>query len=424
MINPSVTLSRWIKIIGEYVSIQAFVQAIGLICGIIVIRNLSKEEYAYFTLANSMQGAMNVLADSGVSSAVAAIGGKVWNNPYQFGQLINTALKCKTYLGLISTIIVSPILYISLINNGAYPIYTIIIIFGVIIELYFYILTGIKLQALKLNSKIKNLQNIDISFVIVRFLLLLLCLAFFNACVAVYISAIASAIRYKLVKNYISKLQININAPLSKKLEKEINKVVIFQAPSTIYYCFSGQLTVLLISFFGKTENIAEFGALSRLAVIFMILSSVVNNIALPSFSRTQNQYQLAKKYLIITTIYVLFSCLLLFLSFAFQDQFIYVIGNKYISARDDLILMVLSVVVSNFVSLLWSLNTSKSWIKSSWILIPLSIIIKIILLFLIDISTVRGIILFSTFSFLPNIFVNLLMSFRGIANQKIIKSS
>ena len=69
---------KWASKLSKYISAQLLVQFFGLACGILLIRNLSKQEYAYFTLANSLQGSMNVLASSGIISALSAIGGKVW----------------------------------------------------------------------------------------------------------------------------------------------------------------------------------------------------------------------------------------------------------------------------------------------------------------------------------------------------------
>lgn len=76
----------WLKTLSKFVSVQLVVQVLGFASGILLIRTLDKQEYAYFTLANSMQGTMNVLANAGVGSALWAIGGKVWQDPYRFGQ--------------------------------------------------------------------------------------------------------------------------------------------------------------------------------------------------------------------------------------------------------------------------------------------------------------------------------------------------
>ena len=84
---------RQIRIISNFLTIELGVQALGLISGLLLIRVLDKSEYAYFTIANSMQATMNLLADMGIGISLSALGGKVWQDKNRFGQLISTALK-------------------------------------------------------------------------------------------------------------------------------------------------------------------------------------------------------------------------------------------------------------------------------------------------------------------------------------------
>src|SRR6202011_6299540 len=64
------------RIIGNLALVQAVVQILGFLSGILVIRSLSQQEYAYFTIANTMQGTLNLLADIGISVGVVSIGGR------------------------------------------------------------------------------------------------------------------------------------------------------------------------------------------------------------------------------------------------------------------------------------------------------------------------------------------------------------
>jgi hypothetical protein len=44
--------------------------------------------------------------------------------------------------------------------------------------------------------------------------------------------------------------------------------------PATLFYAFEGQIGVLLISWFGKADTIAEVGALSRIPQISVLLGA------------------------------------------------------------------------------------------------------------------------------------------------------
>src|SRR6185436_10391721 len=107
------------RIIGNLAIVQAVVQALSFLSGILVIRSLTQQEYAWFTIANTMQGTLNLLADIGISAGVISIGGHVWQDRHRFGQLINTGLHLRKQLALLALIGVVPVLYFLLARNGA-----------------------------------------------------------------------------------------------------------------------------------------------------------------------------------------------------------------------------------------------------------------------------------------------------------------
>lgn len=57
---------------------QSGIQFLAVVTGLAVVRLLSVREYAYYTIANAALGTLTVLTDCGVTQAVLALGGKVW----------------------------------------------------------------------------------------------------------------------------------------------------------------------------------------------------------------------------------------------------------------------------------------------------------------------------------------------------------
>ena len=62
-------------------------QCLGFGAGILVIRNLPKREYALYTLGTATLSMIMILADSGIGSAMTAVGGRVWRDRYRLSQL-------------------------------------------------------------------------------------------------------------------------------------------------------------------------------------------------------------------------------------------------------------------------------------------------------------------------------------------------
>src|ERR1700682_2137911 len=107
------------RVVGNFAIVQALVQLIGFASGILLVRWLSQKEYAYFTIANTMQGTINLLADIGIIVVLISICGRVWHDRHRFGELISTALSVRKKLGTIAIIVVTPIMYFMLVKNGA-----------------------------------------------------------------------------------------------------------------------------------------------------------------------------------------------------------------------------------------------------------------------------------------------------------------
>src|SRR5438552_8999470 len=110
---------RLVRQVGGFAWVQMLVQLIGFATGILLIRCLEQREYALFTIANTMQGTINVLADIGISIGLVSIGGRVWQDGKRFGELISTGLKFRRKLGAVAVLGVLPLLYIMLAKNGA-----------------------------------------------------------------------------------------------------------------------------------------------------------------------------------------------------------------------------------------------------------------------------------------------------------------
>jgi O-antigen/teichoic acid export membrane protein len=162
------TALQRVRVVGKFAFVQAVVQVIGFLSGILLIRYLDQREYAYFTIANTMQGTVNVLADIGISIGLVSIGGRVWNDRHRFGQLVNTALGLRRKLGILAVIGVVPILYFMLLKNGASVNYIAILILSVLAGLGVQLSIGVLSVVPRLRSDIGQIQTIDLTSAVAR----------------------------------------------------------------------------------------------------------------------------------------------------------------------------------------------------------------------------------------------------------------
>ena len=413
--SPILRALRRARVVGNFAIVQAIVQVIGFGSGILIIRTLEQREYAYFTIANTMQGTINLLADIGISVGLISIGGRVWHDRQRFGQLINTALRARKKLGAVAIIIVTPFLFFLLSRNGAPVFYSTILILLLLAGILVQLSLGVLSVVPRLRSDITRIQIIDFTGATVRFVTLLaLALIFLNAGIAIAVASATLFLQYLMLRRYAAGV-IDLEAPPNPEDRQEIVRLVKHLAPNAIFYSVQGQITVFLISIFARqATSVAEVGALGRLAMIFTVLSNLLANIFVPAFARCHEPRRLRLLYIAIVGGVLGFSALVLAAAGLFPKEFLFVLGNKYAHLGRELLLIVGGTVFSALAGTLWALNASKAWVKGSWLYIPLTLGTQIALIPYTDFSSVAGVLIFNLISVVPSLFLNLALSYRG----------
>lgn len=410
----------WSKTLSKFVSLQLVIQIIGFASGILLVRTLDSQQYAYYTIANTMQSAMSILADSGINIALISIGGKIWQDHNRFSQLINTALQLRFFFAVVVFVVVVPIMLWMLISNGTSTMYAVLISIFVLLGINAQLTTGVLDVVPQLHSQLRRLQNIELIFNISRFIFIVVAfLTYLNAAIAVLTASIALMLKRYVLKSWITD-SFDINAQVNDEDRKSILRIVRIQAPNSIFYCIQGQVTVFLISIFGSAQSIAEVGALGRISVIFLIIKSVMDTIVVPSFSRCQSHSILLRRYWQVLVIYLLISTGIVSVVLLFPDQILWILGSQYTHLKIEVFWMILSVVVNGLFGIIRSLNISKAWIELTWLYAPLTIITQIMLLLFFDFSTTKGVIIFGILSLLPNLILNLFISYKGFSTNEV----
>jgi O-antigen/teichoic acid export membrane protein len=409
----------WTKILTRFLSLEALVQGLTFACGILIVRALPKPDYALFTVANTMLATMNLMADNGIGSGITAIGGRVWQDRFRFGQLITTAMQLRRMFAIASVTLVTPILAWMLLRNGAAPSYAALITATVLFGFYFQLTVGVLMPVPRLHLEVNRIQNLNVWYSALRLALLIVAYEILlNTAVAMLAAALSLALQEIVLRRWVPTMA-DPKAPVHEGDRREILSIVRSQAPNSIYYCIHSQLNVWLISVFGSATGVAEVGALGRLAVIFAMLASVMGNVIYPRFARVQEAGLLWRRYWQILGGHAVLALALLGVAAIFPDAFLWVLGPKYANLKHELLLMILSAVLFSILACMWQLNVARGWIVSPWLLVPVGVATQIVLIVLLDVSTVRGVLLMNAYATIPGFFLNLLRTRQGIRDFK-----
>ncbi len=407
-------LRYWLGTVGRFASVQVVMQAINAATGFLILRQLTKTDYALYTIANTMQGTMSILADAGIGVALSAIGGKVWQDRHRMGSLVNTALRTRWRMAGAVGVVMSPMLAWMLWRNGAGLVYGAALFTGVLANLYFQLSQDVYVIVPRLHSQMERVMRNNLMLAAMRLMLTAALLAiFFDALVAVAMAVAISAYQNVKMAGW-SGEHADPDAPINPSDRTEITRKIRHLLPSAIFYCLQGQLLILLISFTGRSDHVADVGALGRLAVLFDLFGALLVNLALPAFTRCHDPAMLKKRYGQILGGYVCLAvAMTAFAAFA-PAPMLWLLGKKYAGLRYELILIVANMSIGTLTATMWSMNAAKGWVHYLWLEIPMRLILQAVLLMLIDTSTVPGAIYFLMISQLSPLLFNAGLTYTG----------
>ncbi len=374
--------------------VQLIVQALNAVAGFLMVRSLDKPNYAWFTIISGMSAALSVLADSGIGSAVTAIGGSIWQDKKALSSLITAALKLRLKMAALAALLVAPLSVWMLMRNNA-PVTEALILTVIVLLPIWHLSTAAVLNVVnRLYSRTWQLQIADLAPALIRALLTLLLVAvgLISPLTAVLTLLVSQAIQYLIVqqqvRSYISEIP---DSAAIQRYSGKVLKVIKQLYPNCLFICFQGQLATWLISIFATTNEVADLGALNRLGVIFAVLGGPVGQYIAPEFARSQNQTRLKSLAGSLIFGYSAFCALLVLITCWKGDIFLWLLGEKYKHLHLELLLVVIGMSIAGLNSVIWALNFARGWVEYVWLNIPLTILSQIIAAFIVPLNTVKG---------------------------------
>lgn len=402
------TILNWGKLISITGSAQIIVQILGFASGILIIRLLPVQEYALYTLANTMLGTMTVLADGGISTGVMSQGAKVWQNKVMLGKVLATGLDLRRKFAIFSLLGATPFLIYLLLHNGASWLTTVLIVAS-LIPAFLAALSDTLLEIVpKLHQDILPLQKNQLMVGVGRLFLTGLTIFIFPwtfvAILASGIPRMYGNIKLKQIANsFIDKKQ-RPDPVIQSGILKMVKKII----PGAIYYCISGQITIWLISIFGKTESVAQLGALGRFAILLSLFNVLLATLVLPRYAiLLENKSLLLKKFVQILCLVTILVCFIVAMVYIFSDQLLWVLGKNYSELKSELMLSIVGSCLSLLAGISFSLCSSRGWILNPLISIPITLLSIGIGVFIFNVSNLSGVLLFNIFLAAVQLFMN-----------------
>ena len=386
-------LIEWVKLISFTGSVQLMVQAISFVSGILVIRLLPTNEYAFYTIANTMLGTINLLSDGGITSGVMAQGCKVWQDKDKLGSVLMTGLGLRRKFAIGSLILGVPFLAYLLNHLGASWLICVLVIASLIPAIYAALVDSILEIVPKLHQAIIPLQKNQMYVSFARLILSALTLFIFPFASIAIIAAGIPRIFGNIKLKKIASVYANTDLEPDKEVQKNILNVVKRVLPGTIYFCVSGQVTIWLISIFGKTSDVAQLGAIGRITILLSVISSVLYTLIVPRFARFNDTFKLKQFFWRVHGLTWIVSMSLVVFIWLFADYILLVLGPQYASLDQEMTMSMLAGGIALVGGVSLSLCTSRGWVINPLISISLSILALVLGIAFCNIGTLIGVI-------------------------------
>lgn len=375
---------------------QAFVQAIGFTSGLLVLTFLPTEEYALYTIANSLLVTMCGIGDAGVATGVMAQGGKVWQDKKRLGEVLLTGKKFRAIFSKIGLCIGLPILFLMLQNQGASMFTSAAVALS--ITPAFLASLNVKLLSIAplLHQDTNQIQRLQIASNGIRLLLTAAINAVFPfAAIAFLVTGVAQSWWSHRLKKSLDQYA----EPASEEdpiVREAIYDIVKRTLPSSLYFSLSLQLSVYILAILGATNSVAQLGAISRITIVTSIYASVFSYIIAPRFARLNVSNAALKKRFLQVQGAVILMCLLAYLpAFHYATQILRVLPSDYHGLTYVFRMHLASCTIGVLITTLTALNSSRGYVLKPTIHIPLNLAILLVAAWVIRPQSLMGVIQF-----------------------------
>jgi O-antigen/teichoic acid export membrane protein len=417
------TVIKWGKLISITGGAQFIVQVVGFVSGLLIIRLLPIQEYALYTLANTMLGTMIVLADGGISTGVMAQGAKVWQDKEKLGAVLVTGLDLRRKFAVGSLIVATPILIYLLLLNAASLLTTLLIVAS-LIPAFFAALSDTLLEIVpKLHQDILPLQKNQVWVGVGRLFLTGLTIFIFPWTFVVILASGIPRIYGNIKLKQIAFSKVDSKQIPDAKIRNEILVVVRRMMPESIFYCVSGQITIWILSLFGTVNALASIGAIGKLGAIFNFFAVVFSVLIVPEFAKLDMVKSNLKKAMIAVFVgCFMLTIIIILITSIFSNELLWILGKHYKNLNNELVLSMIAACISFFQVCFFGLNNSRGWVINPILYITIVILTIIVAILMFDVSTLTGILYFNITVTSVQAIILLTYSFYRIYTIKILE--
>lgn len=410
--------SRKVEILSKFSGLQLVYQLANVLFGLLVLRVLSIEEYAKYSLVFGFQSLISVLVDVGFSGVTLNRISQQMRDKVVVGEYISAAVYFRKRISLV-LLPISLAFFIAIALKYDWTVLEQTFLFiPIALIIGYHSWTGYYGPLLLLHERIGQYYKPQILGPLGKIISIIGLVRFecINSVAVMWLNALAvvyNAFYFKIKSKrfYVATKNVDPNR------KDEVKKILLPIIPTIIFFAFQGQISLFLISIFGSVTGLAQVSALGRIGQLFFFVS-VLNSIVIVPYLAKLGDEDFEKRFGHVSLFVLIVASFISAFGFAFPDLIMSILGDRYNGLAAETSFVILGAAFNYIAGSFYSILLMKGWMsyRYSIINIGVTIMLQIVLIVSMDLSEAMGVVLFGVITALAGCIVNFVTCMMGLS--------
>jgi O-antigen/teichoic acid export membrane protein len=418
-------IKNWIRLAAAYGVATASIRLMAAASSIILVRALSVENYAFFTVLLTTFTFACTFSDLGSTESVAYFRRRALQRKRAWDGYVSAVRRLRT-ISLMFAFVLAIAYFLWVTRSfGRAVSETTLAVVALVAAAVFATSASIWIYLLRLEGGFNASYVAEASNETAKLTVALAMLWFSTnqGTVAFIGILLGSAMLFAVSRRSYRKLPLSREKRSGRtESDRRRFRVLMGQArhvyPVALYFAIQGPFIIWIAAEFGGLRVVGELGALGRVSAILAAAAGFVVAVIVPRLSNISDDARFRAAYFRILAMLLTYAAVVPALTWYFADYILLILGSNYAGLQLELSLVVASGVVSTIVVFLWQVSRIRGWLRWQTLRIPMLIVVQIGLVSVLDLSSLSAVLLLSLATFAVDAAMQFAINIHGLREK------
>ncbi len=410
------SVRRVLGLVASYASLNILGRVVQMIAAFLVVRTLAKTEYAWYSLANNLVGALGMFTVTGIGTGLMPAAGEVAHDRLKLGSVLASAARFRTLLLLVGSLAGIPVFVYLLLHSECSVLKTSALVTAALVSVLLSIASQMFATPLSLARRYnipqwENIMNSSLRLLFIAGLVFAGMADSVTVMIVTVLAPLPTVFGWLLPK---AREHAAFEQHADPVATQRLKKHFLVGLPTSLTYLFEAQIAAVIVGFVGGIDKVADLGAISRIALILQVPIAVASGVLLPRMSAEKNQKRLWKMWISSSLLAAMSGAGILLGGWLLRHPLLMLLGPEYAGLEHELIFYLAFQVFAFVITVVSTPVQSKGWVRHSWTRPLLVFGSQAISACFLDLSTVNGAIALMWAGSIGNMLLNAFLLFNG----------